>query len=830
MKASVFRNFLSIVLFLSIVYSCSAYSGGDGSAEEPYQIADVNDLLELAGTTDDYGACFVLTANIDLAGRTFTTAVISPNTVTNTWFYGKKFTGRFDGDNHIISNLNISGTHYTGLFGYIDTGGQVIDLGLENVSVTGYYYTAGLCGYNYGGALTHCYATGSVTGTSYSVGGLCGYNENGTLSESYTETTVSGIETIGGLCGLNYYGTISNCYAIGAVSGTEDSLGGLCGRSYGTLDRCHASGSVTGTENTSGIGGLCGWISAGTVTLCYATGTVSGTSDYAGGLLGFCSGTAITVSQCYATGSVSGDDSIGGLFGTIYGDISDCYAVGNVSGDDYVGGLCGRTNGTIRQCYATGIITGGDDYTGGLCGSNGGSIDQCYAEGNVQADDCLGGLCGYNSGDINNSYATGTVNGDDKIGGLCGYNSADGSISNCYATGLLTGNTMVGGFCGYQRGGSGPADMENSFWDTVTTNCDTGYYQDGIYPGTVTNVVGKITADMQTQATFTDAGWDFLMETANGYEDIWTMDGYPNFVWQYSIGVSGTRSLALGENEQGQIVLDVYSKSQTAFNWTLTGYESCTWISSVLPTTGILSDWGETVAVTLDIDATGLDGGDYGCTLTIAADNGETLYVTIKLSVSNRVNLGEYALLASYWGMSECSTGEPCAQADWFVDGTIDSLDLRQLAMSWLGLEIETVTPTELDGFETGDFSALDWMSYGDMEWTVTSDTAYTGDYSARSGVIEDGQYSILELAIDTVDTTFSFACKTSSEGDYDYLRFYIDGEEMAAWSGETDWTVAMFALSEGTHSLTWEYSKDPECCTGGDDCVWIDAISIYDE
>jgi hypothetical protein len=49
------------------------------------------------------------------------------------------------------------------------------------------------------------------------------------------------------------------------------------------------------------------------------------------------------------------------------------------------------------------------------------------------------------------------------------------------------------------------------------------------------NVIGKTTAEMMTPSTFTDAGWDFVGETANGTEDIWDIcqgTNYPRLVWQ----------------------------------------------------------------------------------------------------------------------------------------------------------------------------------------------------------------------------------------------------------------------------------------------------------
>ncbi len=51
---------------------------------------------------------------------------------------------------------------------------------------------------------------------------------------------------------------------------------------------------------------------------------------------------------------------------------------------------------------------------------------------------------------------------------------------------------------------------------------------------------------MQTQSTFTDAGWDFAGETANGTADTWKMPfdgGYPMLSWQNIVTIgTGTSS------------------------------------------------------------------------------------------------------------------------------------------------------------------------------------------------------------------------------------------------------------------------------------------------
>jgi hypothetical protein len=135
------------------------------------------------------------------------------------------------------------------------------------------------------------------------------------------------------------------------------------------------------------------------------------------------------------------------------------------------------------------------------------------------------GLCGYNwSGTISNCYATGSVTvgvNSYFLGGLCGVNY--GTISNSYATGSVSGDFYDGGLCGYNWSGT----IINCFWDVQTSGVT---YSDG---GT-----GKTTAQMQTQSTFTDAGWDFVDEIANGTDDFWDIcDGtnYPKLAWQIPI-------------------------------------------------------------------------------------------------------------------------------------------------------------------------------------------------------------------------------------------------------------------------------------------------------
>ncbi len=112
------------------------------------------------------------------------------------------FRGIFDGNGHVIRNLYINrvGENYVGLFGYVGSGGEVRNLGLENVQVLGRESVGGLVGSSNGGTVSGCYSTGSVSGRE-SVGGLVGSSNGGTVSGCYSTGSVSGSDDVGGLVG-----------------------------------------------------------------------------------------------------------------------------------------------------------------------------------------------------------------------------------------------------------------------------------------------------------------------------------------------------------------------------------------------------------------------------------------------------------------------------------------------------------------------------------------------------------------------------------------------------------------------------------------------------
>ncbi len=129
-----------------------------------------------------------------------------------------------------------------------------------------------------------------------------------------------------------------------------------------------------------------------------------------------------------------------------------------------------------------------------------------------------------------------------------------------------------------------------------------------------------------------------------------------------------------------------------------------------------------------------------------------------------------------------------------------------------------------MEDFETGDFSSFDW-EFGSSPWEISETAPYEGSYCAQSSDISDN--GIAEISLSTnvpSDSEISFYYKVSSENNYDFLRFFINDEEMEHWSGDVAWTQATYNVPAGETTFKWQFTKDGSV-SGGEDCAWIDQI-----
>ena len=301
-------------------------------------------------------------------------------------------------------------------------------------------------------------------------------------------------------------GTIANPYQITTIQNLYWITESSSRWSYHYIQTENIDASETANWFSDGAGGYYGWQPIG--------------KDYVGDFTGTYDGSGFSIYGMYINRT---SEDYQGLFGRTNGATISNLGLENVEihGRHYTGGLVGYSfnNTTVNNCYSIGDVTG-SWHVGGLVADNYSStVSNCYTEGSVAGSPMIGGLVGSNqySASVSNSYSRCSVTGGlYEIGGLVGGLFYSSTVSNSYSTGTVTGpNFYLGGLIG--RNYSSPA-ASNSFWDVQTS-------------GMLVSAggTGKTTAEMKTQTTFTNAGWDFTaIWGMNTYEN----DGYPYLGWQ----------------------------------------------------------------------------------------------------------------------------------------------------------------------------------------------------------------------------------------------------------------------------------------------------------
>jgi len=132
------------------------------------------------------------------------------------------------------------------------------------------------------------------------------------------------------------------------------------------------------------------------------------------------------------------------------------------------------------------------------------------------------------------------------------------------------------------------------------------------------------------------------------------------------------------------------------------------------------------------------------------------------------------------------------------------------------------------EGFESGNFSDFPWNVGTNLPWVVVTTNPASGTYCAQSNPnITHSETSALEIPFPTtIDGEIQFQYRGSTEGNYDFLRFYINGAQQGQWSGGfSTWQTISYPVSASNSNVfKWEYTKDGSV-NSGDDKVWIDNI-----
>ncbi|MEY3367202.1 MAG: hypothetical protein RI973_357 [Bacteroidota bacterium] len=361
--------------------SCPTFSGGSGTAGDPYLIATLADLEALASSPACWALHFAQTADINATGSSF--AGIGNATTS--------FTGSYNGRSFAITNLglNIAGS-VVGMFRYVGSGAIIKNLRLDNASITGLDTTGAFVGYCDEAILDSLVLnpTSTVIGNNR-VGGIVGQARNSSINRCMSMGAVTGLDRVGGIAGFTWkfqnppLRHIDSCSVLGTVTGNTN-VGGLAGYCYFSITHSSVGGVISNAGASPGdIGGLVGELDTGTfIQFSYFYGEINAPqTDNVGGLVGFNQG---SISNCYVNSkNITALSDAGGIAGYLHasGSIKDCFTIGNITGTDDIGGLVGhRDDGDVLTSYAAmKVVNVSDDESAGLLAENdSGTEDKLY--------------------------------------------------------------------------------------------------------------------------------------------------------------------------------------------------------------------------------------------------------------------------------------------------------------------------------------------------------------------------------------------------------------------------------------------------------------------
>jgi alpha-tubulin suppressor-like RCC1 family protein len=118
------------------------------------------------------------------------------------------------------------------------------------------------------------------------------------------------------------------------------------------------------------------------------------------------------------------------------------------------------------------------------------------------------------------------------------------------------------------------------------------------------------------------------------------------------------------------------------------------------------------------------------------------------------------------------------------------------------------------------------WTTSGSAPWFGETNVTHDGASAAQSGGIGALQETILQTTVGTNQPgSYTFWWKVSSEQDFDFLEFRVNGIVQTNISGEVDWRQVIIPVAAGTNVLQWRYSKDATF-DGGQDAGWVDQFA----
>lgn len=208
-------------------------------------ITTAEEFVAIGQDDTKWSGNYVLENDIDVSGVKLT-SIGNPGTA---------YTGKFSGDGHTISHINLQeGNGYGSLFGYVKDS-KVMLLAVNGEIDLGNNDAGGICGVLDGGEIYGSSFIGTVKGAT--VGGICAHGGSGKISQCFFEGDLQGRNATAGICGMGgNVGGINHCISIATIDITEND-GNLAGitniKDYGVTN-CYFNNDICNVEDTYKLG------------------------------------------------------------------------------------------------------------------------------------------------------------------------------------------------------------------------------------------------------------------------------------------------------------------------------------------------------------------------------------------------------------------------------------------------------------------------------------------------------------------------------------------------------------------------------------------------
>ena len=231
------------------------YVTTNGDDWDTYTLITTAEEFAAIGRDDTkWSGNYVLENDIDVSGVKLT-SIGNPGTA---------YTGKFSGDGHTISHVDMTkeeGVDSSGLFAQIGNSsgksGKVMLLAANGDIVTSYFATGGICGDLSAGEIYGCSFTGTVKGSM--VGGISGVaGQHTMISQCFFEGDVQGSHAAAGICGMSgaVVGIINHCISIATIdtAGNDAYLAGITNSGDSDATNCYFNEDICKADDEGNLG------------------------------------------------------------------------------------------------------------------------------------------------------------------------------------------------------------------------------------------------------------------------------------------------------------------------------------------------------------------------------------------------------------------------------------------------------------------------------------------------------------------------------------------------------------------------------------------------